>query len=238
MVILTQPIYLGVNEVTQAEYEKVMGVNPSHFAPMGMGKESVAGLKTTEHPVEMVSWNDAAEFCSILSILEKLKPFYLGEGDMIAPLDGTGYRLPSEAEWEFACRAGTPTKYWIGDQDEDLLRAGWFSGNSGGRTHAAGELQANPFGLADMHGNVWEWVQDGWDATLDGQFQDKPAINPNVPFYSCRQRVLRGGHWEDSAFNCRSSNRLANVPTNLNLNLGFRVSLHVDTVKQTREKLP
>jgi formylglycine-generating enzyme required for sulfatase activity len=75
-VILTQPIYLGVNEVTQAEYEKVMGVNPSHFAPMGMGKEAVAGLETAEHPVEMVSWNDAAEFCAKLSKQEELKPFY------------------------------------------------------------------------------------------------------------------------------------------------------------------
>ncbi len=238
MVILTKPIYLGVNEVTQAEYEKVMGVNPSHFAPIGMGKEAVAGLKTTEHPVEMVSWYDAAEFSAKLSKQEKLKPFYFREGDTIAPLDGTGYRLPSEAEWEFACRAGTPTKYWIGDKDEDLVRAGWFRGNSGGRTHAAGELKANPFGLADIHGNVWEWVQDGWDATFDGQLQDKPAINPNVPFYAYPQRVLRGGHWQDSASNCRSSNRLANVPTNLNLNLGFRVSLDVDTVKQLREKLP
>jgi formylglycine-generating enzyme required for sulfatase activity len=235
MVILTQPIYLGVHEVTQAEYEKVMGVNPSHFAPLGMGQEAVVGLKTTEHPVEMVSWNDAAEFSARLSKQENLKPFYFREGDTIAPLDGTGYRLPSEAEWEFACRAGTPTKYWIGDKDEDLVRAGWFRGNSGGRTHAAGELKANPFGLADIHGNVWEWVQDGWDAAFDGQSQDKPAINPSVPFYACSQRVLRGGHWQDSALNCRSSNRLANVPTNLNLNLGFRLSLDVDSVKQSRE---
>ena len=232
MVILTQPIYLGVNEVTQSEYEKVMGVNPSHFAPIGMGQEAVTGLETANHPVEMVSWNDAAEFSARLSQQEELNPFYLRAGETITPLDGTGYRLPSEAEWEFACRAGTPTMFWIGDQDEDLVRAGWFRGNSEGRTHAASELQANPFGLADMHGNVWEWVQDGWDATFEGQFHGKPAINPNVPFYACSQRVLRGGHWQDSASNCRSSNRLANVATNLNLNLGFRVSLMADAVKE------
>ena len=230
-VILTQPIYLGVNEVTQAEYEKVMGVNPSHFAPLGIGKEAVAGLETAEHPVEEVSWNDAAEFCAKLSKQEKLKPFYFRAGETIEPLDGTGYRLPSEAEWEFACRAGTATKYWIGDKDGDLVRAGWFSGNSGGRTHAAGELKANPFGLADIHGNVWEWVQDGWDATFDGQSQDKPAINPNVPFHTCTQRVLRGGHWGDTAYNCRSWNHLPSVPTSHNLNIGFRVALPADTVK-------
>ncbi len=230
-VILTQPIYLGVNEVTQAEYEEVMGVNPSHFAPMGMGKEAVAGLETTEHPVEMVSWNDAAEFCAKLSKQEKFKPFYFRAGETITPLDGTGYRLPSEAEWEFACRAGTATKYWIGDKDEDLVRAGWFGGNSGGRTHAAGELKANPFGLSDIHGNVWEWVQDGWDASYYGQFHDKPAINPNSPFSTGSQRVIRGGHWNSSASLCRSSNRHAINPSTRFNHVGFRVSLVVEAVK-------
>ncbi len=224
-VILTQPIYLGVNEVTQAEYEKVMGVNPSHFAPMGMGKAAFAGLETAEHPVEMVSWNDAAEFCAKLSQQEKLKPFYFRVGETITPLDGTGYRLPSEAEWEFACRAGTATKYWIGDKDDDLVRAGWFGGNAGGRTHAAGELKANPFGLSDMHGNVWEWVQDGWDATYYGQFPEKPAINPNSPFSAGSLRVVRGGYWHLPASRCRSSDRHADVPTSRGRHLGFRVSL-------------
>jgi len=232
-VILTQPIYLGVNEVTQAEYEKVMGVNPSYFAPMGMGKEAVAGLETAEHPVETVSWNDAAEFCAKLSKQEKLKPFYFRGGETITPLDGTGYRLPSEAEWEFACRAGTATKYWIGDKDEDRVRAGWFGGNSGGRTHAAGELKANPFGLSDIHGNVWEWVQDGSDATYYGQFSEKPATNPNSPFSAGSQRVLRGGDWFAPAYYCRSSFRAAAVPQYRNYTVGFRVSLTVDAVRQT-----
>ena len=231
-VILTQPIYLGLNEVTQAEYEKVMGQNPSHFASKGMGKEAVAGLETTDHPVEAVSWNDAAEFCAKLSQKEKFKPFYFRAGETITPLDGTGYRLPSEAEWEFACRAGTTTKYWIGDRDEDLGRAGWFTENCGGRTHAAGELKANPFGLYDIHGNVWEWVQDGWDATFYSQFQEKPAINPSSPYSAGSQGVIRGGDWFGPASYCRSSTRHAYSPTHRYYNLDFRVSLPVDAVRQ------
>ncbi len=168
-VILTQPFYLGISQVTQAEYEKVMGINPSHYSANGLGKDTVVGLDTGNHPVDSVDWNAASEFCAKLSTLEKLKPFYFRTSDITTSLEGTGYRLPSEAEWEFACRAGSATKYWIGDKDEDLMRAGWFGGISGGRTHAVGELTANPFGVHDMHGNVWQWVQDKWDAAFYGQ---------------------------------------------------------------------
>ncbi len=231
-VILTQPIYFGMSEVTQAEYEKVMGTNPSYFAPMGMGKDAVIGMDTTSHPVEMVSWNNAADFCAKLSNQEKLKPFYFGAGETITSLDGTGYRLPSEAEWEFACRAGTATKFWIGDKEKDLVRAGWFDGNSGGRTHAAGELKANPFGLTDIYGNVYEWTLDGWDATYYGQFQEKPAINPNRPLSGGSLAVLRGGGLGHPASFCRSSTRNSTAPLNRHNDLGFRVSLAVDAVRQ------
>ena len=224
-VILTQPIYLGVNEVTQAEYEKVMGVNPSHFTPTGMRKEAVAGLETAEHPVETVSWNDAAEFCAKLSQQEKLKPFYFRVGDTITPLAGTGYRLPSEAEWEFACRAGTTTKYWMSDKDEDLVRAGWFGGNSGQRTHAAGELKANPFGLSDMHGNVWEWVEDCWsdEYTPAHPADGKPFLGAN-----CEGRVLRGGSWEDYAGDVRASARVASSREDATWSDGFRVARSIE----------
>ncbi len=109
-VILSQPFYLGINDVTQADYKKVMGQNPSYFAPTGAGKEAVAGMDTTNHPVEGTNWFDAAEFCAKLSKQEKLKPFYFRDREYITFLDGTGYRLPSEAEWEFADRHG----FWGG----------------------------------------------------------------------------------------------------------------------------
>lgn len=192
-VILTQPVYLGVNEVTQAEYEKVMGINPSHFAPSGEGKEAVTDLDTTSHPVETVSWNDAAEFCAKLSQQEELKPFTFRAGETIVALDGTGYRLPTEAEWEYACRAGTTTKFWIGDKGEDLLRAGWFKTNSGGRTHAAGELKANPYGLYDIHGNVWEWVEDCRVPRYYEELHGNPMINPIAPSPADSRRVHRWG---------------------------------------------
>ena len=177
-VILTQPIYVAVNEVTQAEYQKMMGSNPSHFAPLGAGKDAVAGIETAHHPVEMVSWYDAAEFLTKLSQHEKFKPFDFGASVTETPLNGTGYRLPTEAEWEFACRAGTTTQFWSGESEEDLKRICWYIENSGDRTHPVGELKANPWGLSETHGSVFEWVQDTWDRTYYSRFQGVDAINP------------------------------------------------------------
>lgn len=223
-VVLTQPIYLGVNEVTQAEYEKVMGTNPSHFSPLGQGKDQVAGMDTSSHPVEQVSWYDAAEFCAKLSQLENLKPFYFRAGETVMPLEGTGYRLPAEAEWEFACRVGTATKYWTGDNYEDLTRAGWFSTYAGGRTHVVGELNANPFGLYDVHGNVSEWVEDWWKPEFSGESQEKPTVDPTGPSSAGSRRVIRGGNWGNNASLCRSSSRLALDPSYRDATIGFRLS--------------
>jgi serine/threonine protein kinase/formylglycine-generating enzyme required for sulfatase activity len=235
-VVLTQPFYLGVYEVTQSEYEQMMGKNPSSFATTGPDKllvDKVQGLSTTSHPVESVSWNDAAEFCATLSEHENHKPYYFRAVDTIANQAGTGYRLPTEAEWELACRAGTTTKYWFGDSDEDLIQRGWFDANSSNRTHAIGTLKANPFGLHDVHGNTWELVQDWWDLSYYREFQEKPALDPRGPS-SGSQRVLRGGNFASLATGCRSSNRNALPPANRSLVVGFRVLLTVEAVKKAK----
>jgi formylglycine-generating enzyme required for sulfatase activity/serine/threonine protein kinase len=231
-VILSRPIYLGVHEVTQSQYEQVMGQNPSHFAATGAGKDAVAGLDTTSHPVEMVSWNDAAEFCAKLSEQEKLKPVYFRTGETVTMrATGNGYRLPTEAQWEFACRAGTTTNYWTGSQGESLVEVAWFGRNSGGRTQRVEGLKSNPFGLHDIHGNVWEWVQDVWEPTYYGQFASGHALNPTGPSTAGPLRVLRGGGWGSNAVVCRSAHRNNAAPTTRTSYPGFRVALEVDAVQ-------
>jgi len=128
---ITKPFYLAVHEVTQEQYERVMGKTPSRF-------------RGGQYPVEKVSWDDSVEFCRRLSELPE---------ELVA---GHVYRLPSEAEWEYACRAGTTTAYSFGDDASQLGKYAWFDGNSGKRTHAVGQKQPNTWGLYDMHGNVWK----------------------------------------------------------------------------------
>lgn len=235
VVILTEAVYLGVHEITQQDFARVMGSNPSVFAASGSKQEfvdKVAGLDTLRFPVENVDWNDAAEFCARLSTLERHKPFYARTGETVTHLAGTGYRLPTEAEWEFACRAGTTSRYWTGSQAEDLPQAGWSAGNAQGRTHSVGELRANPFGLFDVHGNVWEWVQDEWEPGYYGTFSQTPASDPSGPAPSGARRVLRGGSWHPlSAAFCGASPRYADVATRRDHNIGFRVALPVAAVK-------
>jgi formylglycine-generating enzyme required for sulfatase activity len=228
-VILTHATYLGANEVTQADYERVMGQNPSWFAATGQGRDQVAGMDTTRHPAESLSWNDAAEFCTKLSQQENLKPFYSRAGETVTMLHGTGYRLPTEAQWEFSCRAGTTTRAWTSYQD--FKQAGWFGPNSGGRTHAVGELKANPFGLYDIHGNTWECVQDWWDPTYYMQFEEMSALDPDGPSSPWSKRVLRGGDLGIAVVDFRASRRLAVPPTHRYRGIGFRVALTVDAVK-------
>lgn len=237
-VIRTRPIYLGVNEVTQEEYEKVMGTNPSHFAIMGVGREAVLGKNTATYPVEMISWSDAAEYCAKLCQMERFKPFYLRSDDTVLPRNGTGYRLPTEAEWEFASRAGVTKTYFNGDKPEDLAKAGWFATNAAGGTHPVAELSANSFGLYDTLGNVGEWVHDEWDPAYFEEFAESPARDPRGPYAAGSVRVIRGGGWTNGASACRNSSRTSLAKRERAPSLGFRVALEVGAVQKDNRVKP
>jgi formylglycine-generating enzyme required for sulfatase activity len=144
-----------------------------------------------------VSWDDCQEFCKL-----------------------TGLSLPTEAQWEYACRAGTGTPYYSGNTEEDLKSVGWYSGNSEGKVHAVGSKDPNAFGLYDMHGNVWEWCVDVYDA----EFYSKREALEKDPVYTSGSefRVFRGGSWSYIAVRCRSACRGNWHPSHRNLNLGFR----------------
>ncbi|MGO9272860.1 MAG: formylglycine-generating enzyme family protein [Terriglobia bacterium] len=207
---ITRPFYLGKYEVTQAEYEAMMGDNPSRFK----GKP--------KNPVENVSWVDALRFCNQSSKREGLKPYYeiSGETVQVPDWNGTGYRLPTEAEWEYACRAGTATRYFFGDDEASLGEFCWFGGNSDLRTHEVGQKRANGNGLHDMHGNVWEWCWDWYSADY---YKESPVDDPRGPSQVSR-RVVRGGCWVNFSRSVRSAIRYGYAPDGRNFNLGFRVA--------------
>jgi formylglycine-generating enzyme required for sulfatase activity len=191
-VTIVKPFYIGVYPVTQAQYQAVMGTNPY-------------GFKGPNRPVECVSWDQAVEFCRKLS--EK---------------EGKRYRLPSEAEWEYACRAGSTAEYCFGDSEAELGDHAWFYGNSGAQTHEVGQKKPNAWGLYDMHGNDWEWCEDVWHENYEGAPADGSAWTtggePSL-------RVLRGGAWNLYPSNCRSADRDWAAPTVGDGDLGSRVVL-------------
>jgi len=189
-VTLTRPYYIGVYEVTQEQYQKVMGENPSHF----VGKNL---------PVDRVTWNDAQDFCDELSSLDP----------------GGSYRLPSEAEWEYACRAGTTSRYYWGNSCDDPDNAyAWCGMNSKGKSQPIGTRKPNPWGLYDMSGNMWEWVQDYYtDKNPEG-----PLTDPTGPERGVR-RVLRGGSWHMPSKCLRSAKRHPRIEHRGEEDTSFRV---------------
>jgi len=215
---ITQSFYLSATEVTQGKYNQVMGKNPSRFSAGGTYAHRVAGQSTDRHPVENVSWNDAITFCNKLSERDGLKPYYqFGSG---ARSGGNGYRLPTEAEWEYACRAGNTTRYSFGDDASRVGEHAWYSDNSGSTTHPVGQKLPNAFGLYDMHGNVYEWCWDGYDESYYGQSRAGDPPGPS----QATGRVSRGGSWNDSPRIARSAYRDRFAPGNRNYRVGFRVA--------------
>ncbi len=187
---ITNLFYLSAHEVTQAQYERVMGNNPSPSRRKGATK-----------PVETVNWREAVAFCGKLSERE-----------------GVGYRLPTEAEWEYACRAGATTAYSFGDDVSQLGKYAWHSGNS---THPVGGLRPNAWGLFDMHGNVWEWCHDRYAPYERLQVVSDP-IGPAEG--SRVNRVLRGGALSHRPRFVRAANRSDGPPDNRDPNVGFRLA--------------
>ncbi len=167
-VTLSKPFSMGRTEVTQGQWKKVMGTEP--WKGMQYVQEG------DDYPATYISWNDAVEFCKKLSILE-----------------GKTYRLPTEAEWEYACRGGTKTAFSFGDNEAELGKYAWFRGNAWDidekYAHRVAQKQANPFGLYDMHGNVWEWCSDWYGEYSSGSLTDPEGSR------SGSSRVVRGGSW-------------------------------------------
>ena len=201
--VTVSSFYMGKYPVTQKEYQAVMGSNPSRFNGDNL-------------PVEQVTWFDAVNYCNRLSQKEGLTPAYTINGENVTwNSNASGYRLPTEAEWEYACRAGTTTAYNTGANISD--NTGWYDTNSGDKTHPVGQKAANAWGLYDMHGNVNEWCWDWFGAYSTGAQTDPKGAS------SGSGRVIRGGGWIDNAKFLRSADRLNAAPSNRRGSIGFRL---------------
>lgn len=191
--------------VTRRLYQDVMGNNPGW-----------PGGEVDGRPINQVSWYNAIDFCNRLSEREGLTPAYRRDGDNVSWGTADGYRLLTEAEWEYACRASTRTRYSFGDDVSDLGEYFWYEKNSGNAPHPVGTRKPNPWGLYDMHGNVWEWCWDWY-----GPYPSEPQVDPVGPPAGDR-RVLRGGSFNFRAVFLRSAVRIGSGPENRYLNYGFR----------------
>jgi uncharacterized protein (TIGR02996 family) len=220
-VLISRPFYLGRCHVTQEQYQRLMGNNPSHFRSGGPGEAVAAGQDTRRWPVEMVSLFDAQAFCRRLSELPAEKAA------------GRVYRLATEAEWEHACRAGSTTPFAFGDDLTSALarfdysRPSWNRVAAGPSTQTparGGSHPANAFGLFDMHGNMWDWVSDYYDAHY---YSHSPRVDPAGPTEPSGYGVLRGGSWFNPALYCRSAQRLRTTIDSGSFCISFRVACSI-----------
>lgn len=197
--------YMDTTLVTQAHYERLMGNNPSRW-------------KVAENPVEQVRWWDAVRFCNARSTLEGLNPCY-DPNSWVCDFTANGYRLPTEAEWEYACRAGTTTAYFCGKDASTLGEYAWFDKNSGGHPQPVGKKQPNAWGLYDMCGNLWQWCQDFYDVDY---YDQSPKENPTGP-EAGDTKVVRGGSWKASADSCRAGYRYNEGPGQPDVCFGYDI---------------
>ncbi len=185
---------MDVQEVTQQNFQTLMGTNPSKF-------------KSPGHPVEQLGWYSAIKYCNMRSLRESFTPCYDLETGA-CNLDANGYRLPTEAEWEYACRAGSTDSYSFGNDERQLGAHAWYEANAGGTTQPVKQKTPNAWGLYDMHGNVWEWCQDLYSPTF---YQSDSVADP-CNAEDGEQRVLRGGGWDSTPEFCRSAARYSEDP--------------------------
>jgi formylglycine-generating enzyme required for sulfatase activity len=204
--VTVSTFYMSKYEITQAEWVAVMGNNPSYFEGDNL-------------PVEQVSWYDAIEYCNRRSVKEGLQPVYSGSGDdIVMNMQANGYRLPTEAEWEYAATGGNNTLHtytYAGSNNVDEV--GWYYDNSDSTTHPVGTKAPNQLGIYDMSGNVWEWVWD-WYSSYTGNAQVDPTGAVSGAY-----RVERGGSWGATAQFLRSASRYYDYPSYRYADLGFRV---------------
>lgn len=237
---ITRSFLIGTREVTQSEYEQVTKRNPSWFSKNGGGKDRVPA-DTSRYPVEQVTWFDAVDFCNRLSALDGFEPYYklaqvrTADGVIAAAVvtivGGHGYRLPTEAEWEFACRGGTVAPFHYGRRSagRDLNAKVFIPGGGYGgppetihlnRTSLVGNYPRNPRGLYDMHGNAGEWCQDWYNKDY---YAKSPEVDPPGPNEGTH-RVLRGGSWLIADTSCRAASRAFQLPGESTYYTGFRVA--------------
>jgi formylglycine-generating enzyme required for sulfatase activity len=205
---ITRPFYLGKYEVTQAQWQAVIGSNPSQFKD------------APSHPVEQVSWEDIQLFLEKLRVASTLR---LPAGESPSTGKRLQFALPTEVQWEYACRGGTKTFWYDGNTEESLRESGWYRRNSDSQTHPVGQLKANAWGLCDMHGNAWEWCADWYGEDYYGQ---SPLNDPSGPPKGSH-RVIRGGSWYNTPWSCRSANRYAYAPDSRTNMLGFRLACEI-----------
>lgn len=226
-VLISKPFYLAVNEVTQSEYAAIIGRNPSWYATNGPEPfyvSQVKGLNTARHPVEGVSWEDAQHFARQLAA-NKLGQLNWAGKPATKPTNGPlpAYRLPTDAEWEHACRGGTASLFSFGDTEPTV--AGWFGELNGNRTWPVGRGERNSLGLYGLHFGVWEWVEDQWSVAEFGQYREWPVRDPLFSSSTSLPRVVRGGMWPDRR--TRSFDRYAYDANFQTFFVGFRLALSV-----------
>ena len=197
--------YMDKYLITQEEFEKAMKGNPSRW-------------KGAKNPVEQMRWSDAVKYCNARSSLEGIQPCYSLK-TWECNYNANGYRLPTEAEWEYACRAGTKTPHYFGDDPAKLKNYAWFKENSGGRPRPVGQKLPSLWGLYDMYGNVWEWCNDFYKVDY---YKESPENNPKGP-KTGKTKVLRGGCWNSSADECRSSYRYNENPGFADVCFGYDI---------------